>query len=86
MSAQDTQALAGKLSVIGGVKRVVWSEADPLEFASGQRLAEELDAPLTPIPGSRHFSPEDHPDVIAHAVNDVLAQIKGAGTEIATDV
>lgn len=78
MSARDTQALAGKLSVIGGVKRVVWSDADPLEFATGERLAEELGAPLIRIPKGRHFSPEDHPDVIARAINEVIAEVQGS--------
>lgn len=81
MSAKDTEALAGKLSAIGGVKRVVWSDADPLDFATGQRLAEELGAPLTRIPKGRHFSPEDHPDVIASAINEVLAQVRGEPSE-----
>lgn len=76
MNEKDTQALAGKLSVIGGVKRVVWSDADPLVFASGERLAQELGAPLTRIPDGRHFSPEDHPEVIAHAINEVITEVK----------
>jgi pimeloyl-ACP methyl ester carboxylesterase len=80
LSAKDTEALGGKLSAIGGVKRVVWSDADPLEFATGQRLAEELGAPLTRIPGGRHFSPEDHPDVIARVINEVISQL-GSGAE-----
>jgi pimeloyl-ACP methyl ester carboxylesterase len=72
LDSKDTQALAGQLSIIRGPKRLVWGDADSITFASGQQLAAELNAPLTAIPGGRHFNPEDHPGVVSRAINEVL--------------
>ena len=57
--------------------RVVWGGKDPLGLDSGERLARALNTPLVKIPGGRHFTIEDHPDVIAKAVQEVLAKVKG---------
>lgn len=54
--------------------RVVWGEADPLGMPSGEQIATDLGAPLHRIRGGRHFTPEDHPGVIAEAINAVLAK------------
>ena len=45
---------------------------------SAEQLAADLRAPLRPIPGGRHFTLEDHPDVIAAAVRAVLADATGS--------
>lgn len=57
--------------------RVVWGQKDPLGTDSGERLAKALNTPLIKIPGGRHFTIEDHPEVIAKAVQEVLAKLKG---------
>ncbi|TWI52474.1 pimeloyl-ACP methyl ester carboxylesterase [Pseudomonas duriflava] len=72
----DTVSLAGRLATIPGPKQVVWGEADSIPLASGQRLAEELNAPLTVIPGGRHFNPEDHPVLVAQAISEVVEQVR----------
>jgi len=54
---------------------VVWGEADALGIASGERLAAELGVSLIRIPGGRHFTPEDHPKIVAAAINAVLAEV-----------
>lgn len=70
----DTKALAGQLAKLSLPARVIWGEQDPLGLESAERLASELRAPLRRIPGGRHFTPEDHPDVVADAINELLAQ------------
>jgi pimeloyl-ACP methyl ester carboxylesterase len=69
----QTQAVAGALKRLDLPAQVVWAEHDPLGMGSAERLAAELHAPLTRVPGARHFTPEDHPDVLAEAIRAVLA-------------
>ncbi|WP_017730972.1 alpha/beta fold hydrolase [Nafulsella turpanensis] len=57
--------------------RVVWGKKDPLGVASGERLAKALNTSLITIPGGRHFTIEDHPEVIATAVKEVLTKVRG---------
>lgn len=57
--------------------QVIWGERDPLGLPSARRLAAALKAPLTVIAKERHFSVEDHPEIIAQAVQTVLEQARG---------
>lgn len=75
MSAGDTLAVAGKLPRISAPAHVVWGEADPLGIASGERLAKELGARFSRIPRAPHFTPEDHPQIVAAAINQVLEEV-----------
>ena len=75
LMAADTVAVAGQLSRIKAPARVVWGDADPLRIATGRRLAAELGAPFVRIPGGRHFTPEDHPETVAAAINVVLQEV-----------
>ncbi|SEQ56739.1 MULTISPECIES: alpha/beta fold hydrolase [Pseudomonas] len=82
LDSKDTQALAGKLSIIRGPKRIVWGDSDSITFASGQQLAAELNASLVSIPGGRHFNPEDHPSIVSQAISEVLQLAdKNAGVD-----
>ena len=55
--------------------RLVWGAADEFqEIGYGYRLAYELGAPLEGIEGGKHSVPEDHPEEIAAAVNELLKQ------------
>lgn len=56
--------------------RVLWGEKDPLGVASASRLAEALHAQLTIIPGGRHFTVEDHPELIAAAVCELVEAVQ----------
>lgn len=76
LDSDDTQAVAGRLSALDVPARVVWGARDPLGVRSAERLAGELKAPLTVIPDARHFTPEDHPDVVAQAINELVAEIR----------
>ena len=73
LNASDTLAIADSLSSIGLPARVVWGEADQFQkLKYGKRLAADLSAELTRLPGGKHFTPEDHPEAIADAVNSLL--------------
>jgi pimeloyl-ACP methyl ester carboxylesterase len=82
--ARDTLAVAHELPrlKLNGPVRVVWGEADPLGMPSGEQIATDLGAPLHRIPGGRHFTPEDHPSVIAEAINAILAEVTGSAAHI----
>ncbi|MGQ0560737.1 MAG: alpha/beta fold hydrolase [Gemmatimonadota bacterium] len=75
LDVNDTLAIAGSLTRLRDTPaRVVWGAADQfqkLEYA--ERFARDLQAPLVRIDGGRHFTPEDHPDVIARALNGLTA-------------
>ena len=72
---RDTRATSGFLGGLGVPARVVWGSRDPLDVASGRRLATLLRAPIDVIEGARHFTPEAHPDVVASAIQTVVAAV-----------
>jgi len=41
-------------------------------------LAKDLNAPLHRIDGGKHFTPEDHPDVIAAEINALIRTVDGS--------
>lgn len=74
LNVHDTLEIADKLSHIGLPARVVWGEADAFQKVRyGERLAADLKTELVRIPGGKHFTPEDHPDVIAQAINSLIS-------------
>jgi pimeloyl-ACP methyl ester carboxylesterase len=42
----------------------------------GEFFVRDLNTELQRIPGGKHFTPEDHPDVIAAAVNDLVREVR----------
>lgn len=76
LDARHTLEIAHRLPRLKVPTRVVWAEVDPLGMAAGEQLARDLEAPLRQIPGGRHFTPEDHPDLIAEAVQELLSSVK----------
>ncbi len=42
----------------------------------GERFARDLGTTVQRIDGGRHFTPEDHPDVVAAAVKDLVAEVR----------
>ena len=56
--------------------RVIWGEEDKLSNASGKRLANAFSAPFIQIPGGKHFTIEDHPAVIAQAIDEVISEVE----------
>jgi len=74
LNVQDTLAVADRLAGLHVPARVVWGAADQFQKVSyGERLARDLGARLERIDGGRHFTPEDHPDRITAAINEVCA-------------
>lgn len=83
--ARDTLAVAHELPRLN-LKvpvHIVWGEEDPLGMASGEQLAMDLRAPLHRIPGGRHFTPEDHPSILAGTIDAVLAEVTGTAARTA---
>jgi pimeloyl-ACP methyl ester carboxylesterase len=69
-------AVAARLPSLGLPARVVWGEADRFQKVEyGRRLAADLGTTLQPIPGGSHFTPEDHPEVVAAAINELLEDL-----------
>jgi pimeloyl-ACP methyl ester carboxylesterase len=69
----DTLAVADRLPTLGLPARVVWGETDQFQkVAYGERLAQDLRTELVRIAGGKHFTPEDHPQIVAEAVNELL--------------
>lgn len=66
LNVADTIGVAAALSELKVPARVVWGVDDKFQKLSyGERLAQDLRAPLHRIEGGLHFTPEDHPYTIA---------------------
>jgi pimeloyl-ACP methyl ester carboxylesterase len=75
LCVHDTLAVADRLPSLGIPAKVVWGEADQFQkVAYGRRLAADLGTDLSTITGGKHFTPEDHPDALAQAINELLAR------------
>ncbi len=73
LDVRDTLTVADRIPRLDVPARVVWGAADQFQkIGYGYRLAYELGAPLARIEGGKHFVPEDHPERVAAAVNDLL--------------
>lgn len=76
LDVRDTLAVEDDLPRLNVPARIVWGAADGFQTVSyGERLARDLGATLDRIEGARHFTPEDHPDRIAAAINELLREI-----------
>ncbi len=75
LDVNDTAAVADELPRLNVPARVAWGVSDQFQkIEYGERFARDLKAPLVRIEGGRHFTPEDHPEVIAREVNLLLDQ------------
>lgn len=73
LEVRDTLEIADELVELSLPAAILWGEADGFQkIEYGRRLAHDLQAPLESIPGGKHFTPEDHPEEVAGAVNRVL--------------
>ena len=72
----DTLAVADRLPELEVPVRVVWGAADQFQkIGYGYRLAYELGGKLDRVENGKHFTPEDHPDRVAGAVNELLENL-----------
>jgi pimeloyl-ACP methyl ester carboxylesterase len=75
LTASDTKEISGQLHTLGLPARVVWGAADGFQkIRFGERLAAELGCAIIRIPEGKHFTPEDHPETVAAAINSLLSE------------
>ncbi len=80
LDVRDTEAVAPDLPGLEIPARLVWGAADRFQkLQYGERLARDLSAPLRRIENGKHFTPEDHPDVIAEEINKLVATVAASG-------
>lgn len=81
LDVRDTLEVAPQLPGLRGVpSRVVWGAADRFQkIRYGQRFADDLDTTLERIAHGKHFTPEDHPDAVANAINALVAHEAARG-------
>lgn len=77
LHTRDTLAVADGIPRLRGIPaRVVWGMADQFQKAKyGARFASDLGVALDPIEGGKHFTPEDHPDRIAAALQSLVDEV-----------
>lgn len=76
LDVKDTLSIADALPKLNLPTRIAWGTADQFQkLEYGERLARDLKAPLRRIEGGKHFTPEDHPDVIAEEISRLLADV-----------
>jgi pimeloyl-ACP methyl ester carboxylesterase len=79
LDVQDTLDVANRLANLNVPARVVWGGDDPWRrIEHGECFARDLKAPLRRITGAKHFTPEDHPDVVAEEINLLVEQVRNA--------
>ncbi len=80
LDVRDTLAVADQIPNLDVPARLVWGAADRFQkIGYGYRLAYELGATIERIEGGKHFVPEDHPDKVAAAVDDLLERTAARG-------
>jgi pimeloyl-ACP methyl ester carboxylesterase len=76
LNVDDTLSVQNDLSRLQVPARIAWGTADQFQkLKYGERFARDLAAPLRRIQGGKHFTPEDHPDVIADEINKLLYMV-----------
>ncbi|WP_375264183.1 alpha/beta fold hydrolase [Palleronia sp.] len=78
LDVEDTKAVADQLPALHMPARIVWGAADEFQkIEYGERLAADLKAPLRRIEGGLHFTPEDHPQILAEEINALIQTVEG---------
>lgn len=79
----DTLAVQDVLPHLNVPARVVWGAADRFQrLRYGERFARDLGTDLERIEGGLHFTPEDHPERIADALNALVAEVAAAEARV----
>ena len=83
LDVRDTLAVADDLPQLGIPARIVWGAADQFQkLEYGERFARDLNAPLRRVDEGKHFTPEDHSDIVAEELQALIDEIgspPGAG-------
>jgi len=78
LDVKDTLAVQDSLPTLEVPARIVWGAADRFQKVRyGERFARDLRAPLQRIEGGKHFTPENHPEMIAEAIHELAAIAHG---------
>lgn len=78
LDVRDTLAIADRLPQLDLPAAVVWGASDQFQkMGYGERLARDLGAPLDPIDEGKHYVPEDFPERVAAAVEQVVRRLEG---------
>jgi pimeloyl-ACP methyl ester carboxylesterase len=76
LDVRDTLAVQDALPRLGVPARVVWGVQDRFQKVEyGARFARDLGTPLCRIEGGKHFTPEDHPNVLAEQIRSLVDQV-----------
>jgi len=76
LDVRDTLAVQDRLPTLGVPARVVWGVADQFQkIAYGERFARDLGTTVHRIEAGKHFTPEDHPDVVAEQIRGLAAEV-----------
>ena len=82
LDTRDTLDVAQALPGLCIPGRVVWGEDDQFQkLEYGERFARDLDAPLRRIRGGKHFTPEDHPIVLADEIMILAKAVAGSAPQ-----
>ncbi|CAN5147730.1 alpha/beta hydrolase [soil metagenome] len=77
LRVEDTLAVADRLPELRLPARIVWGADDQFQkIRYGERLARDLAAPLQRIDRGKHFTPEDHPEIVARDLNQLLEAVR----------
>ncbi len=77
LDVKDTLNVQDALSQLRVPARVVWGAADQFQKVRyGERFARDLGTTLQRIEGGKHFTPEDHPEVLAEALSSLLLEVQ----------
>ncbi len=76
LDARDTLAVQDRLPTLDVPARVVWGVADQFQKVQyGERFARDLRTTVRRIEGGKHFTPEDHPDVLAEEIRGLVREV-----------
>ncbi|SDS64559.1 Pimeloyl-ACP methyl ester carboxylesterase [Halopseudomonas xinjiangensis] len=83
LDVHDTLAIQDALPGLAIPARIVWGAADPFQkIEYGERFARDLSAPLHRIEGGLHFTPEDHPGILAEQILRLVDEVRHAAAPL----
>lgn len=76
LDVRDTLAVQDQLPGLRMPARVVWGVADQFQKVEyGERFARDLGTTVHRIEGGKHFTPEDHPGVLAEEIRGLVDEV-----------
>lgn len=85
LDVNDTLAIADQLPSLNIPARLAWGDADQFQkIGYAERFSRDLGAPLRRISGGKHFTPEDHSQVIAEEIMALVRSVEAGEASSAT--